>query len=166
MNNRPDIELKQNASDKTLDSIGALMIAAIWFSTWYIFQNSPDSIPTHFGADGHPDKFGPKGAVWIYPVLGTFIHLLLTIIGRYPQSLNYLRPITPENAERQYRIATTLIKFMKVAILMILLIIQWSSYLVATKKSGGLGWWFLPTVLGLALIPTIIAAIKSLRPTN
>lgn len=42
--------------------------------TGIIYSSLPDTIPTHFGLNGQPDRFGDKSNIW-------FITLLLTVVS-------------------------------------------------------------------------------------
>src|SRR4051794_11948499 len=166
MEARPRIELIVSKFDKTLELTSKIFLVIIWCSTLYSFLKLPMTIPTHFNAAGRPDNYGNKMTLLILPLLATIIYFGLTQLNKYPHIFNYVTKTTEHNAERQYTIATRLIRFMKLAILLIFSLIILFTYLTTIGVINGLGFWFLPLTEGLLLIPTIIAISKSLKKKN
>lgn len=161
MQTKPASTTAPTSTEKILDWMGPLFLATLWISTIFISRSSPATIPTHFGPDGRPDKYGSNETLWIIPAIASFLYFLLTIIGRYPQSFNYLKRITAENAAQQYQAATTLLKCLKVSLLLLFIIIQWATYFTVQGKIGGLGWWFPAAIFILVFIPIIVYLYKA-----
>jgi uncharacterized membrane protein len=163
MENRPRIKLKLSSLDKTLEITSKVFLIVLWGLTLFAFLKSPMSIPTHFNASGKADVYGNKMTLLILPILATIIYFGLTRLNKYPHIFNYLKKITVDNAERQYSIATRLMRCMKLAILLIFSLIILFSYLTTIGAANGLGFWFLPLTEGLLTIPPVIAIIESLK---
>ncbi len=138
----------------------------MWGLTLYAFLKLPATIPTHFNAAGQADDHGNKLTLLILPILATVIYFGLTQLNKFSHIFNYMKKITDENAERQYAITTKLLRFMKLAILLIVTLIVLFTYLTTIGVTNGLGFWFLPLVVGLLLFPTAIAISKSLKKNN
>lgn len=100
------------------------------------------------------------------PILATVIYIGLTALNKYPHIFNYMTTITEFNAQRQYALATRMLRFIKLAILIIFLLIILFTYLTVISVTNGLGSWFLPLALGLLLIPTFIFIGQSLKKNN
>ena len=53
---------------------------------WHLYPYLPDTIPTHFGANGQPDQYGSRESIFIVPailaVVSLIVYLLLTNIHR------------------------------------------------------------------------------------
>jgi hypothetical protein len=41
----------------------------------------PERIPVHFDAAGHPDRWGGKDTLWIFPAMGAVIYIGLSIMS-------------------------------------------------------------------------------------
>jgi hypothetical protein len=87
----------------------------------------------------------------------------LTALNRHPAVLNYVVDITPENAERQYRLATRMLRFLKLSIALIFAVVILFTYLTTKGQMNGLGAWFLPVVISFVIIPTRYYIFASLR---
>lgn len=74
--------------------------------------------------------------------------------------------INEENAEKQYTIATRMLRYLKLVILILITVIILITYLTSIGVTKGLGFWFLPLTFGLLLIPTIINLSQSFKKKN
>jgi uncharacterized membrane protein len=166
METRPKLKLALSPFDRGIESLSKGLLLLMLGLTVYIFIKLPAIIPVHFGDNGQPDKYGKKGLILILPILATLIYFGLTQISKYPEVFNYFRKITNENAERQYTISTRMIRFLKIAILVVFTLVIFSTYLITTGVTSGIGSWFLPFVLGLIVIPTIVFIIQALTAKN
>ena len=91
------------------------------------------------------------------PILSTILFVGMTILNKYPHIFNYPSKITIENAERQYTIATKLIRYLK---LIIVITFSFIAFQIANEQQNGSGIWFIPVFIGLIYIPLIYAIIK------
>jgi len=163
METRPKINISLSTLDKILESIGKLLIIIIWGLTLFVYFKLPAIIPTHFNASGEPDGHGNKLTILILPILASLLYFGLTKLNQYPQSFNYIETITVENAERQYTIASRMLRFLKIALLLIFSHIILFTYLTTIGLTNGLGVVFLPFTLGIALIPIIFYIRQSIK---
>ncbi|MEP6676800.1 MAG: DUF1648 domain-containing protein [Ferruginibacter sp.] len=166
METRPKIKLTLSKLDKNLELTGKIFLVVMWGLTLYTFLKLPTTIPIHFNASGKADSYGNKLTLLILPVLGTVIYVGLTQLNKYPQLFNYMTKINEDNAERQYSIATRMLRFLKLAILVIFSLIILFTYLTTIGLTNGLGSWFLPLTIGLLLIPVIISIRQSFKKKN
>jgi uncharacterized membrane protein len=166
METRPKIKLTLSPLDNKLELTSKIFLVVMWGLTFYTYLKSPPIIPTHFNVSGKADNYGNKVTLLILPILATIIYLSLTQLNKYPHIFNYMTRITEENARRQYAIATRMLRFLKLAILLIFSLIILFTYLTTIGVTNGLGFWFLPLTEGLLLIPAIIAISKSLKKKN
>jgi len=163
METRPKINISLSTLDKILESIGKLLIIIIWGLTLFVYFKLPAIIPTHFNASGEPDGHGNKLTILILPILASLLYFGLTKLNQYPQSFNYIGTITVENAEKQYTIASRMLRFLKIALLLIFSHIILFTYLTTIGLTNGLGVVFLPFTLGIALIPIIFYIRQSIK---
>jgi uncharacterized membrane protein len=163
MEDRSTIKPGLSQIDKSLESISLVLLLIMLGLTVYSFIKSPAIVPSHFNASGHPDHYGNRTTILFLPILGIVLYLGLTWINKYPHLFNYIVTITRDNAERQYTLATRMIRFLKLVILIIVTLVILFTYLTAAGITNGLGTWFLPFVLVLTLIPTIILLTQSFK---
>jgi len=45
------------------------------------YPSLPETIPTHFNFQGVPDKWGSKNEILILPIMGAFLHIVLTVLN-------------------------------------------------------------------------------------
>jgi uncharacterized membrane protein len=127
-----------------------ISLAALSFGVLALLQAWPDlpaRVPKHFDIAGKPDAWGAKVNLWVLPLVGVVVYLMLTVVGRIPHTHNFLVNVTPENAPRLYRLSRMLVVWMKAQIACMLSYISWSQVRVALGNAQGLGWAFLPVTL-------------------
>lgn len=166
MNERPKIKLELTTFDKTLEILGWICIFAIWVLTFTNYTNLPDTIPIHYNGAGQADGFGGKGNILTLPLIATVLFIGLTILNKFPHVFNYPIDITPDNAFRQYKNATRLIRYLKFIIVVIFGLIALQTIRNVNGQTNGLGVWFLPLALVLIFIPLTYFLIKSFKTTK
>jgi len=69
---------------KTIE-VPALMVLGylFWITYWALNgpERLPDRIPTHFDITGRPNAWGSPGILWILPVVGFGLYLLMTALA-------------------------------------------------------------------------------------
>ena len=145
--NRPKISIKRDPSDWIIEIAGALFMLLMIGLPIYYFNQLPDTIPSHFNALGEPDAYSKKNSIWTLPIVGLFTYIGLFALNGYPHIFNYPTEITEDNAERQYRIATKLLRTMNLVIAAGFAYITYSTIQAAFGNQMGLGMWFLPIFL-------------------
>jgi uncharacterized membrane protein len=160
---RPKIKLIPTTADKLVDLLGWLILLALWTLTITNYSSLPDTIPTHFNATGEADGFGSKVSLIALPVIATLLFIGLTVLNRYPQSFNYPTTITKDNALQQYTLATKMLRYLKLVLVLIFGGIEFMTIQNATGKAAGLGVWFLPLTLIMVFLPLIYFVIHSLK---
>lgn len=149
--------------DNTLELLGKLFLVVMWGLTLYVFLKLPDRIPVHFNAIGQADRYGDKATLLVLPLLATALYMGITKINKYPHIFNYITKITESNAQTQYTLATRLLRFMKLSVLLLFSALIVLIYLTTIGVTSGLGVWFLPLFIGLLLVPTVMVILQSLK---
>lgn len=147
MEKRPKIKIRYSIYEIIIDLIS---IAAIIINVYLLLKHYkalPNVIPTHFSGAGAPDGYGSKNSILILAGINFIMYIFLTTLSRFPRIYNYLKPITKENAEYQYKCARQLIIIIKAEFAIIFTYVGWNSIKVALEKVSGLGIWFLPIIL-------------------
>lgn len=163
MNERPKIKPELTPIDRTIEIMGWTLLAVIWILAIVSYSNLPDTIPIHFNSQGEADGFGNKTHVFTLPLVATILSIGLTSLNQYPYLFNYPTAITRENALRQYKNATRLIRYLKVIIVVAFGVIMLQVIRSAHGKTDGLSVWIVPVIGGLIMLPIIIFVIKSAK---
>ncbi|SHH00233.1 DUF1648 domain-containing protein [Pedobacter caeni] len=116
---RPVIKLQLSFFDKIIEAFTLLLLLATWIYVFILYSRLPDSIPTHFSINGKPNAFGHKSDLYQLLTVLTSLYILLSIAARFPQYFSYLKPVTPESAKKQYTLATRILRYLKVLIVLI-----------------------------------------------
>jgi uncharacterized membrane protein len=151
--NQPKLDLPITQTAKTLEIAGFLLLLSLWITAFVLYVSSPDIIPVHFNLAGAADRYGSKTSLFLTAGIGTFLYLLLTVINRYPHAFNYLVTINAQNATEQYRKATTMLRVLKMGLLVLLLVIELTSALSANHKPG-----LLPFIL-IEILPVVVLPV-------
>jgi len=160
---RPKIKVQLTTTDKLVEILGWLLIGAIWVLTSISYSSLPETIPTHFNATGDADGFGGKASILGLPVIASLLFIGLTALNRSPHIFNYPTAITKDNALRQYTLATRMLRYLKLVLVLVFGSIEFMTIQNATGKAAGLGAWFLPLTLVLIFIPLIYFLVNSFK---
>ncbi len=160
---RPKITLIPTTADKMVELLGWLILLALWGWTFSHYSTLPGTIPTHFNAAGEADGFGSKVSIIGLPVIATLLFIGLTVLNRYPHIFNYPAAITQDNALRLYTLATRMLRYLKLVLVLVFGGIEFMTIQNATGKAAGLGAWFLPLTLVLVFLPLFYFVVKSVQ---
>ncbi len=160
---RPKLTLIPTTADKLVEVLGWLILLFLWVLTFSHYSSLPETIPTHFNAAGNADGFGSKVSLIALPVIATLLFIGLTVLNRYPHIFNYPTSITQDNALRQYTLATRILRYLKLVLVLVFGGIEFMTIQNATGKGAGLGAWFLPLTLVLVFLPLIYFVVKSVQ---
>ncbi len=163
MSKRPKIKLELSPIDQFLEIAGWFAFMILINLAILSYFRLPETIPTHFNFKGEADEFGSRDTIFTLPFVGAVVFVGMTILNRYPHTFNYFVEITEENAQRQYLLATRLIRYLKVAILLIFSLIVFTTLQTATGQADGLGVWFYLALIGILGIPTAFFTSKLLK---
>ena len=163
MDKRPKIEIKLTNTDKAIELIGFLILITFWVIIIVSYNNLPEQIPIHYNGLGEVDNYSKKSSIFLLPIIGSFLFIILTLISKNPESFNYNVKITEQNAESQYRNSVNMMRIMKIIVIVIYFLIDFKTIKTSLGKSEGLGIWFLPMTLGIIFIPIIYFAYKSYK---
>ena len=160
---RPKIDIKWETSDYLIEELAlAGLVALIVVPVYYYFQ-LPDQVPIHFGIDGKADAYGSKTMIWLLPLIGGILYIMMTVTNRYPHIFNYPVKINEGNAYNQYKNATRLIRILKAIITVSFAYIIYAQIQSAQGNQSGLGNYFIPVFLVIILSNTGYYLYKSSR---
>jgi uncharacterized membrane protein len=145
---RPKITIEPTQADRLLEGLAATGLLLLLLLPAAYYGDLPDSIPQHFNAAGEADRYGSKAGIWLLPAMGGLLYTLLTVLNRWPHIFNYPVTITPENADKQYRMATRLLRGLKTLIMFLFAGITWGIIRGAMSGNSSLGPAILVIVIG------------------
>lgn len=158
---RPRLSLPTSLPEQFLDGIAFIILIvsiSIVFSVWGLI---PDRVPRHFGLSGPPDAWGGKGNLLIFPVMNLIFFIGFAVLCRFPHLFNYPWEITEENAPRQYRLARTLIRWLRLVVMAFFTYLEWLMIRITQGNSVGLGKWLAPMMAGVIIVSLGIYIVKS-----
>lgn len=160
---RPRIKIEPTPTDKVVETTALVGVAFLVVVTAFYWPMVHKTIPTHFDIAGKVDGWGPKATLLPTPFICAGIYVLLTVISRFPHIFNYPVPITEENAERQYRIALTVMRWLKMEIIWLFAYLNWQMIQVALSKAKGLDVLAMPIALAVIFGTSIVLIVRAYR---
>ena len=158
---RPKITVPQNSTDLWIDRFSFLLFFIIWLSVFVYYPDLPNEIPTHFNGRGQADAFGSKKSIWILMGVFSSIFIGIYILNKYPHLHNYTVKITEENALKNYRFSTRVLRVVNFLNLLLLAYILKTMMTPYEKQSTAFGGWFLPTIMIGSLVLIIYIFVKA-----
>ncbi|MDR1192522.1 MAG: hypothetical protein LBK60_12805, partial [Verrucomicrobiales bacterium] len=120
---QPKIKVPVTARD-WFNAIGAwLVFAIVLFYGLHVYSRAPRQIPIRFDWLGHPVAGGDKTVMlWLLGIV-SLCFIGLGVACPFPHRFNYAVKITDANAERQYKLAVTFLRELRLATLALFMII-------------------------------------------
>ena len=156
---RPKIKVPLEGLDIILDLISATLLVLLIAYTVISYSELPDTIPSHFNAKGEADGYSEKVMLWMLPALGVVLFFGLYIINKFPHKHNYMVNITEENALKNYRLSTRIVRFTNLFIMFIFGIITYSIVESANGNNSNMDSWILPLIIGISILLPIAILI-------
>lgn len=150
--NRPQIKVPLEAFDVITELITAVVIIMLFVFTFVEYSEITETIPLHFDASGTPDRYGDKSNLFLLPIIGLALTTLMYILSKYPHLHNYMVNITEENALKNYRFSSRILRFTSLGIALLFAIIQYVIIQMGKGHDMNLGSWFLPIVIILSIL--------------
>ena len=116
------------------------------------YASLPNKVPSHFGITGCPNAWGTKAFLWIFPVMGVFMYVMLTGIAINipfnPQGYHGLaRPLTPELLGQLNRATVLLMEVMKTEMIGMFLYLEVGTMKIARGEAEQLNGWVMPVFI-------------------
>lgn len=130
-----------------------IIMAIPWVYLAFIWNELPQSIPTHFNISGKPDKFGAKNEIILAPLIFTIIGVLVYFL---------LRNIHKIDPKKKYSSATSSV-LSKIAVVILIFFCVVSLFICYWSLQGkieGLPLLFCGLSLFLAYIGNLMYSIK------
>ena len=157
MSKRPRIKVPYEGIDVALELTSITLLLLMTIYTIMTFADLPETIPTHFNAQGVADDHGSKWTIWIIPGIAIVMYALLFIINRYPHLHNYMVNITEENALMNYRFSTRVLRIINVLTMLLFAYISYHIIEGAKSHDANLGKGLIPIIISSSiLVPVFI----------
>ncbi len=153
--NRPKINVPLEGLDIILDILSATLLLLMVIYTVMSYSELPEIIPSHFDANGKVDGYSNKTFLWLLPGLGLVTLVGLFVLNKYPHIHNYMVNITEDNALKNYRLSTRIVRFTNLFTMLTFAIIVYAMVESAKGKTFNFGSWFMYTIIGLSIIAPI-----------
>lgn len=136
---------------KTMEVVVPGMLGALYWIT-YEALNGPDRlpsrIPTHFDISGQPNGWGSPGVLWLLPIVGTGLYLLMTVLGSIQfRSYNLPVRVTEANLPFIQRQTSVMLAWIKFEVICLFLYLQWSIIQAARTSEFRLSPLMIPVFL-------------------
>ena len=129
---------------------------------FYWFGSLPEKIPSHFGLNGQADAYGPKGMLWILPILYSAILAMTFVLRKFPYLVNLPFKIAPQHKPKAIAISFELVAVINFQVGLMFGYLTYVMIVVALYREKGLGTWFFPLVL-VAMGATISVYLMKLK---
>jgi uncharacterized membrane protein len=115
---------------KTLEVVGLGLLAILYWITYAALhgpERLPDRIPTHFDVSGQPNGWGSPQVLWLLPIIGTCLYLLMTALAAMRfRRVNLPVTVTENNLPFIQEQTGLMVTWIKVEVLCLFLYIQWA----------------------------------------
>jgi uncharacterized membrane protein len=161
---KPHIEVKMMWWEWPLMVLSGLLIAYSFVHAWWVWDDLPERIATHFNTQGEADGWSDRGSLFTLPFIMLGTYGMMVAIWRFVKPWNYNIPtdVTKENAASLYALTRGLIVWMTLAIgvTSILGVSHIVSYNIGTAFGGS---WLLPLLLAMYFLPIVVYLILMVR---
>lgn len=159
---RPHLTIPLSHTDKIIEYGGWALLALVWVIVLSKYASLPENIPIHFNLDGTADTFGSKSNLVLLPAIITGLCGGLFLLARFPHHFNYPVRLTEENAERQYTLAVKTLRWIRVSVACVALLITCQ---VIRFASSGLGPkpWHMALALLLIFAPIVYSLYQAVK---
>lgn len=152
VNDMPENHTKAKNKLNSLLNLLALFFLIGMFGTLFIFWSKiPNPVPVHFNFWGEPDRFSGKGSLFILPVIGIWLFLLLFVFYKYMPNLNELnlqqKEISPEQKKANEKYTRAMLSWHNFLIMLYFFYIHWESIQIALGNKQTLNSYSLPIFL-------------------
>lgn len=156
-NGRPRIKVPFEGIDIFLELVSITFLLLMWVYLIMEYPDLPETVASHFNAKGEADNYSNKSFMWFLPILSSFMYIGLFVLNKYPHVHNYMVNITDENALKNYRFSTRILRIVNTLTVIMFTYIIYNIVQSAKENEIQIGSWFLPIVLTCSvLLPIVI----------
>jgi len=146
-------------------SRGAVTLLGVVVPAIYIamvYSSLPLLIPSHFGLDGYPNRFGPKAILWFILGASASLYILLTVVSRLPRLFNLPGPRGGVGRLYLEGLGIQLLAWIKLELVLTFAYTLWRIVKIANRRAVGLGVGFI-LVAFISMMSTIVYYLVRMR---
>ncbi len=156
---RPRLKIPFEGFDIILECCSISLLCLMWLYVFKIYGELPETVSTHFNAQGIADGFSNKSTLWFIPIIATLLYVCLIILNKFPHLHKYKVNITETNAYKNYRFSTRILRVVNLLSITLMAYITYFIVGQAKDKEIEISSLFLPLVIGLSIILPIVILI-------
>jgi uncharacterized membrane protein len=160
---RPKLKIAFTPFDLLIEVLSLALLSYIWIHLFMVYGDLPETVPSHFNAEGKADSFSKKAFLFFIPLLTTGLYLLLFFLSKYPHLHNYTVNITEDNAAKQYRFSVTVLRIVNFLCVLMFAYINFQILLGAQTNQTHLGKGFIITVISASIVLPIAMLLYQKR---
>ncbi|PIC63776.1 hypothetical protein CSV79_10070 [Sporosarcina sp. P13] len=145
---KPKLDIPRSSVEKAFDVLVIALFAASLMYLVLQWNQLPDQIPAHFGANGEVDRYGSKFELLLLPIIGIILWIGLFILEKYPHTYNYFN-LRPDNIETQYRYGVIFMNVTKNISTLLIIYIMWQMNAIALGRAESLN---MPIFIGILVL--------------
>ena len=148
----PKIKIQKDIGDRVLEWLGWMAIVVLVSLLAYYFDQLPNEIITKFDFSGNPTRYNNKFVLILIVILELGTYFGLYYLNKFPHIFNYSSEITEDNAERQYTLATKLLRQINTitAWLFVFIMYQMTNFALTNGESASM-WFVVLYLIGLLI---------------
>jgi len=121
MKSNPIINVPASRLEKVINLLSLFLLVASFAYAIISYRTLPEKIPMHFNSSGEIDGWGPRGSIFVIPIITVIIFVPMYFVSKFPYLFNYPVKITEENAERIYKEGRLFMVFLNFSVVVIML---------------------------------------------
>lgn len=110
----PRIPQRLTRPDLLIEVFCFIVLLESWTYTVYTYNHLPDTVYVFYKLS---NGLGSRNAIWLFPILGSVIFIIISIICSFPHKLSYSQAVTKLNARRIYRKALRRLRVVKLILI-------------------------------------------------
>lgn len=116
MDEKPKYKIKKKPLDYCISYLTFGLMIVCWMYFFFIYSSLSQRVPIHYNLLGEPDNYGDKNSIIGLLIAHTFLVIMIALLNRVPHTFNYPHPITRENYQQHYYLATQFLRFINFGI--------------------------------------------------
>ena len=153
MTDDESLEFYHGWLNRVPEYLGLVALGALVALTYQGAVTLPARIPTHFGASGAVNAWGPKSTIYVLVGIAVVLYAVLTLAQRVPRMFNYPVKVTDENRPRLQLIALGMLRWTKAEMVAMFAYIQWAVVQVGTHHAA--------TMSGAGMVTLLVALLAT-----
>jgi uncharacterized membrane protein len=160
---RPKVVIPLESTDKFIELLSLILILLMWTHTIVQYPDLPETIASHFNANGQADAFSHKSFLWFLPIIASVTYLGLFFLNKFPHLHNYMVNITEKNARQQYKFSTRILRIVNFLCALMFGYINYQIIVGAIHGKSELGVGFLISVIAVSVLLPVFILIYQKR---